>query len=444
MARSDRGVPRPPRPPRGARGGHAARGRHPAGALRLALRADRRRGVAQGRGEQPDRLVQGPRHDRGHLGRQARGRRGRGLRVDRQHVRVDGGLRRQGRPQAARADPRGQDRRRQDGPGGRPRRPDHHGPRQLRPLPRHRARAGEGLPRRAGQLGQPGAPPGPEDGVVRDLRLPRRRPRLPPAARRQRRQHRGLLDGLPAVRRTRPLLQAARDARLPGRGCGAAGDRRAVPRPGDQGHRDPRRQPRVVAPRRDGGQGVRGSLRGRLGRADPGRAGRAGPARRRLRRARVGGRHRRSAQPSSRPATATPARRSRSPSPATGSRTPPPRSSPTPTSSTPSSMPTSPPRPLPPVSPDPWRPSSPARCGSRVPATSANLGPGFDSLGLALSLRDIARGRGHRRWPAHRGHRCRCRRRAARRVPPRRPLDAGSVRGDGRRAGRARRCAATT
>ena len=37
--------------------------------------ADRRRGVAQGRGQQPDRLVQGPRHDRGHLGGQARGRR---------------------------------------------------------------------------------------------------------------------------------------------------------------------------------------------------------------------------------------------------------------------------------------------------------------------------------------------------------------------------------
>ena len=33
-----------------------------------------------------------------------------------------------------------------------------------------------------------------------------------------------------------------------------------------------------------------------------------------------------------------------------------------------------------------------ARCASRVPATSANLGPGFDSLGLALDLRDELEG----------------------------------------------------
>lgn len=34
-----------------------------------------------------------------------------------------------------------------------------------------------------------------------------------------------------------------------------------------------------------------------------------------------------------------------------------------------------------------WRPG--ARCQVRVPATSANLGPGFDSLGLALGLYDV-------------------------------------------------------
>ena len=45
---------------------------------------------------------------------------------------------------------------------------------------------------------------GPEDRRVRDRRLPRRRPRLPPAAGRQRRQHLGVLDGLRAVRRPRP------------------------------------------------------------------------------------------------------------------------------------------------------------------------------------------------------------------------------------------------
>ena len=57
------------------------------------------------------------------------------------------------------------------------------------------------------------------------VRLPRRRPRLPPAPGRQRRQHLGLLDGLRAVRRPRPRQQATGDARLPGRGRLAAGDR---------------------------------------------------------------------------------------------------------------------------------------------------------------------------------------------------------------------------
>ena len=44
----------------------------------------------------------------------------------------------------------------------------------------------------------------------------------------------------------RPRHPQAADARLPGRGRRAAGDRRAVPRPRDQGHRDPDRQPRLV------------------------------------------------------------------------------------------------------------------------------------------------------------------------------------------------------
>ena len=62
---------------------------------------------------------------------------------------------------------------------------------------------GLGLPGRAGQLGQPGAARGPEDRRLRDRRLPRRRPRLPPAAGRQRRQHLGVLARLHAVRRPR-------------------------------------------------------------------------------------------------------------------------------------------------------------------------------------------------------------------------------------------------
>ena len=72
-----------------------------------------------------------------------------------------------------------------------------------------------------------------------------------------------------------------------------------------------------------------------------------------------------------------------------------------------------------------------------VPATSANLGPGFDSLGLALDLRDELVGevtgsglevevRGVGRG-----------RRTPRRVAPRRAGDAGRLRGHGRRTARA-------
>ena len=169
--------------------------------------ADRRRRLAQGRGRQPDRLVQGPRHDRGDLGRRPRGRAGRGLRL---------------------------------APATPPRRWRRTPPRPaLTPIvliPEGKIAAGKmaqaivhgalivmvrgnfddclelarelawRLPGRAGQLGQPGPAPGPEDRGLRDRRLPRRRPRRPPAAGRQRRQHRGVLDGL---RRSTPTSACA-------------------------------------------------------------------------------------------------------------------------------------------------------------------------------------------------------------------------------------------
>ena len=53
------------------------------------------------------------------------------------------------------------------------------------------------------------------------------------------------------------------DARLPGRGRGAAGDRRAVPGPGDPGHRDPDRQPGLVEARRGRARRVRRPVRRR-------------------------------------------------------------------------------------------------------------------------------------------------------------------------------------
>ena len=58
----------------------------------MALRAHRLRGAAQVRGRQPDRLVQGPRHDHGHLDGRPGGRAGCHLRLDRQHLGVGRGL----------------------------------------------------------------------------------------------------------------------------------------------------------------------------------------------------------------------------------------------------------------------------------------------------------------------------------------------------------------
>ncbi len=55
-------------------------------------------GLAQGRRGQPDRVVQGPRHDHGHLHGGRRGGQGGRVRVDRQHVRLGRGLRGAGRP----------------------------------------------------------------------------------------------------------------------------------------------------------------------------------------------------------------------------------------------------------------------------------------------------------------------------------------------------------
>ena len=73
---------RPGRPGRLAGGGlDAARAR------RAHLRARRRRGLAQARGREPDRLLQGPRDDVRGLGRRPQGRRGRDLRLHRQHRR---------------------------------------------------------------------------------------------------------------------------------------------------------------------------------------------------------------------------------------------------------------------------------------------------------------------------------------------------------------------
>ena len=279
---------------------------------------------------------------------------------------------------------------------------------------------------------------GPEDRRLRDRRLARRRPRLPPAAGRQRRQHLGVLAGLRAVRRPRPRHPAAGDARLPGRGGGAAGDRRAVPGPRDQGDRDPDRQPRLVEARRGGRatSPAAGSPPSPTRRSSPRSAsspattassssrpprpaspacsqelaagetyagatvsitvtghglkdtataleGFAGRRPRRHRRGRRRGRRRRG-------------RRARLT----------------------------------------WRPSSTARSGSRSRPPRPTSGPGFDALGLALSLRDELEAEVVAERARRRGRRRGRRRRAPRRVPPRRARDAGGLRGDGGAAAR--------
>ena len=102
VAWSHRGVPRMAAGQPDDAGGDPRRGWHAAGLVGLAVRGHRLRGVAQGRGRQPDRVLQGPRHD----GRRLPGGRGRcqgrRLRVDRQHQRLRGGLCRPRRTAAGR------------------------------------------------------------------------------------------------------------------------------------------------------------------------------------------------------------------------------------------------------------------------------------------------------------------------------------------------------
>ena len=102
------------------------------------------------------------------------------------------------------------------------------------------------LPGRAGELGEPDAAGGAEDRLLRDRRLPRRRPRRARAADRQRRQHLGVLAGLPRVPTTpaRPP-ELPGDAGLAGRGRRAAGARaRRCPTP----RRSPRRSGSATRP----------------------------------------------------------------------------------------------------------------------------------------------------------------------------------------------------
>ena len=113
---------------------------------------------------------------------------------------------------------------------------------------------------------------------------------------RQRRQHLGVLEGLPGVREGRAELPHPADARLAGRRRGAARVRHPGPGPGDGRLRDPDRQPGLLAPRGRGRRRLRRLLPRGVRRPDPRRAAAAGRPRRRLRRARVRRRCRRAAR----------------------------------------------------------------------------------------------------------------------------------------------------
>ena len=147
LARTDRGLPRPAARSRTdwtpitlLEGGtpliHATRLSETTGCT----------GVPQGRGAQPDRFVQGPRHDDGRHRRRGPRPEGRAVRVDRQHLGIGRGLRRARGHHLRRADPAGQDRDGQAGPGGHARRQDHSDRRQLRRLPRAGPQADRRLP----------------------------------------------------------------------------------------------------------------------------------------------------------------------------------------------------------------------------------------------------------------------------------------------------------
>ena len=299
------------------------RGRHAAGAGAGALPADRLRRLPEGRGRQPDRLLQGPRHDDGHL----QGRRG-------------GRRRRSSAPRPATPAP------------ARPRTPPApgccavlvpqgkiatgklaqalvHGAKLLQvegnfddclALARKLA---DRLPGHPGQLGQPVPHRGAEDRRVRDRRRARRRARHPLPAGRQRGQHHRLLAGLPRVRRRRHAprrtprmwgFQAAGAAPIvPGKVVENPSTIATAIRIGN-----PASWTKALAARDESG----GRIDAVTDRADPGRLPAARPHRGRLRRAGVGGSVAGLLQVARGRRARTRASGSSARSPATGSRTP--------------------------------------------------------------------------------------------------------------------------
>ena len=116
-----------------------------------------RRPRPQARGREPHRLLQGPRHDGGGDAGGARGRHGGGLRLDREHLGLDGRLRGAGGAPGARVRPRGEGGGGQARPGPRLRRAHPAREGRLRRLPAPRAR---GLARRSASPSSTRSTPG--------------------------------------------------------------------------------------------------------------------------------------------------------------------------------------------------------------------------------------------------------------------------------------------
>ena len=233
VAGTDRGVPGPPAGHRRHAGGHPVRGQHAAAAGAGALRADRLRRLPEGGGRQPDRLVQGPRDDRGGLQGGRGGRQGGHLRLHRQHLRLGRRVRRPGRADLRGAGAAGQDRAGQAGAGAGARRPAAAGrPATSTTAWRWPAKLSQDYPVALVNSVNPDRLEGQKTAAFEIVDGARRRARHPLPAGRQRRQHHRLLDGLPA--RTTTAGNATRlpaDVRLPGRRRGADRDGEVVREP---------------------------------------------------------------------------------------------------------------------------------------------------------------------------------------------------------------------
>ena len=202
------------------------------------LRARRRPPVPEVRGNEPDGLVQGPRHDGGHEQGRRGGKPRLRLRLDGEHGGLGRGLRREGRRRVFRGRACGQDRLGQGGAGSRARGPDSPDRGQLRRCPRALAEDREGDRRgHAGELRQPRPHRGSEDGRLRGCGSPRKSPRRPGPARGQRGEHHIVLEGLQRVARGGAGRLGAAHARFSGRGRLAPGGRSRLREPRDGGER---------------------------------------------------------------------------------------------------------------------------------------------------------------------------------------------------------------